>query len=36
LTLAEGQRFASKGGYMVQFSGAEGTQLKADRDWTIP
>ena len=34
LTLAEGQRFASKGGFMVQFSG-EG-MLKADGEWTIP
>lgn len=35
LTLAEGQRFASKGGFLVHFAGAEGT-LQADGDWTIP
>ena len=35
LTLAEGQRFASKGGYLVQFAGADGA-LKADGEWTIP
>jgi hypothetical protein len=36
LTLAEGQRFASKGGYMVRFAGDEGTRVIADQDWTIP
>jgi hypothetical protein len=36
LTLAEGQRFASKGGYWVKFAGADSTKLIADRDWTIP
>jgi hypothetical protein len=36
LTLAEGQRFASKGGYWVKFAGADGTKLIADRDWTVP
>ena len=35
LSLAEGQRFASKGGYLVKFAGAAGT-LEADGDWTIP
>ena len=35
LTLAEGQRFASKGGYLVKFAGAAGT-LEADGDWTVP
>jgi hypothetical protein len=35
-TLAEGQRFASRGGYIVQFAGADGTKLIADRDWTVP
>ncbi len=36
LTLAEGQRFASKGGYLVRFAGAAGTKLIVDREWTIP
>jgi cytochrome c553 len=36
LTLSEGERFASKGGYMVQFAGSAGTQMIADRDWTVP
>jgi hypothetical protein len=35
LTLAEGQRFASKGGYLVQFSG-DGTRLAADGEWIVP
>jgi cytochrome c553 len=35
LTLSEGERFASKGGYLMQFAGA-GTRLVADRDWTVP
>jgi hypothetical protein len=35
LTLSEGERFASKGGYLMQFPGT-GTQLIADRDWTVP
>ena len=36
LTLSEGQRFASKGGFMVKFAGTEGTKLVADQDWTVP
>ena len=36
LTLAPGQRFASKGGYLVQFSGLEGTRIAADGKWTVP
>jgi hypothetical protein len=36
LTLAEGQRFASKGGYVVHFKGAEGSAIVADQDWTVP
>ena len=36
LTLAEGQRFASKGGYMVRFAGDAGNRLLADSDWTVP
>jgi cytochrome c553 len=36
LALSEGERFASKGGYMLQFAGSAGTQMIADRDWTVP
>ncbi len=36
LTLAEGQRFASKGGYLVKFAAGEGTRLTAVADWTVP
>ena len=36
LTLAQGQRFASKGGYLVHFAGASGPQLLADSQWTAP
>lgn len=36
LTLAQGQRFASKGGYIVHFSEPEGTRLIADNNWTVP
>ncbi|MHB8721752.1 MAG: c-type cytochrome [Steroidobacteraceae bacterium] len=36
LTLSEGERFASKGGYMVRFAGNDGTQMIADRDWIVP
>jgi hypothetical protein len=36
LTLSEGERFASKGGYMVRFADSAGTQMIADRDWTVP
>jgi len=36
LTLGTGQRFASKGGYIVRFAGPEGTRLVADRDWLVP
>jgi hypothetical protein len=36
LTLAENQHFASKGGYLVQFSGAEGKRLVAVHEWTVP
>ena len=36
LTLATGQRFASKGGYIVRFSEPQGTRLIADRDWFVP
>jgi hypothetical protein len=36
LTLSEGERFASKGGYLVRFADSAGTQMIADRDWTVP
>lgn len=36
LSLAPGQRFASKGGYMVHFSEASGTRIAADGDWIVP
>jgi hypothetical protein len=35
LALAEGQRFASKGGYLVQFTGPEGNRLRAG-PWVVP
>jgi hypothetical protein len=36
LTLEEGQRFASKGGYVVRFESAAGNGLLADGDWMVP
>jgi hypothetical protein len=36
LALAPGQRFASKGGYVVHFAGPTGTRLVADGGWVIP
>jgi hypothetical protein len=36
LSLAPGQRFASKGGYMVHFTAPAGTQVTADTEWTVP
>jgi cytochrome c553 len=36
LSLAPGQRFASKGGYVVYFVGETGTDLLTDGDWTTP
>jgi len=36
LGLAPGQRFASKGGRLVRFSGLQGPAVVADGDWTIP
>jgi hypothetical protein len=36
LTLAQGQRFASKGGFIVRFVGAKGPQIAADGDWIVP
>ena len=36
LTLAPGQRFASKGGYLVRFADTKGTKLVAETDWVVP
>lgn len=36
LTLAPGQRFASKGGYLVHFAEPAGTRIVADGDWIVP
>lgn len=36
LTLAPGQRYASKGGYIVRFAEPEGMRLVADGDWMVP
>jgi hypothetical protein len=36
LTLAPGQRFASKGGYIVRFASDTGTRIVADGDWVVP
>ncbi|MBM2775029.1 c-type cytochrome [Burkholderia territorii] len=36
LTLAPGQRFASKGGYIVRFAGADRTTVRADGGWIVP
>ena len=36
LTLASGQRFASKGGYVVHFPEAQGTRVIADQEWFVP
>lgn len=36
LTLAPGQRFASKGGYIVHFAESAGTRLAADSEWIVP
>src|SRR5512143_2275927 len=36
LSLANGQRFASKGGYLVRFSDATGSHLVADQNWLVP
>jgi len=36
MTLAPGQRFASKGGYLVHFADAVGTKVVADGDWIVP
>ena len=36
LGLAPGQRFASKGGYLVRMAAGSGTQLTAEADWVVP
>ncbi|GAC1664255.1 MAG: ABC transporter substrate-binding protein [Steroidobacteraceae bacterium] len=36
LTMAEGQRFASKGGFLLRFAGPEGVRLRADGGWVVP
>ena len=36
LTLAPGQRFASKGGYMVHFADASDARVVAEGDWIVP
>jgi hypothetical protein len=36
LGLAPGQRFASKGGYLVRFAQADGPRVVADGEWTVP
>ena len=36
LTLAPGQRFASKGGYMVRFTEPQGSKVAALGDWITP
>ena len=36
LGVATGQRYASKGGYMVRFASAQGTAVVPDGEWTVP
>ncbi len=36
LGMSTGQRYASKGGYLVRFAAAQGTALVADGAWTVP
>jgi hypothetical protein len=36
LTLGSGQRFASKGAYIVRFAGEKHDQVVADSDWLVP
>ena len=36
LSLGPGQRFASKGGYIVRFAESGGTKLVADSSWIVP
>jgi hypothetical protein len=35
-SLGVGQRYASKGGYMVRFAQGEGSALVPETDWIIP
>lgn len=36
LGLGTGQRFASKGGYLVRFAGPQGSRIIADGGWSVP
>jgi hypothetical protein len=36
LGLGPGQRFASKGGYLVHFADAQGAKIVADGAWVVP
>jgi hypothetical protein len=36
LALATGQRFASKGGYLVKWADARGRRVVPEGDWTVP
>jgi hypothetical protein len=36
LALAPNERFASKGGYMVHFTGPSGPQVSSDGEWRVP
>jgi hypothetical protein len=36
LALAPGQRFASKGGYLVRFAQPDGARVLADGEWIVP
>jgi hypothetical protein len=36
LTLSTGQRFASKGGYLVRFADGQGSRLLPDHAWKVP
>ncbi len=36
LGLANGQRFASKGGYLVRFANPQGTRILPDEGWRVP
>ncbi|MCU1276457.1 MAG: cytochrome, partial [bacterium] len=36
LGLAPGQRFASKGGYIVRLAQPSGARVAADGDWIVP
>ncbi len=36
LSLAHGQRFAAKGGYLVRFAGADGARVEPVGDWFVP